>query len=195
MRSILICHPGRCGSHWLLYMLKRLTGLETLPEEPQVPPPEGHIWGTTRRREDIDTLRREMDVIFLLRDPRDVETSMRLYPMIEAADDLLNTMSWYRWYLEQQGTCTVYYEYLWALPLRTIKEAMLDMARYTSWDKIRSALDQESFETRTGRKRGEEDVSHHLRKGVIGDWRNHWDEIKTEAFMARFSKEMSTLGY
>lgn len=201
-KPILICHPGRCGSHWLLNMLKALTGLETLPQEPETIPPEGTIMGTRKQLVVLEPIRNWVYEIFLLRDPRDVETSMRLYDHIvpghftQEADAILEDLGWYRWFLEQKHAWRIVrYEELWLEPLGTLHHLLSTMGYLKSIDDIREVIRIESFERRTGRKPGEEDVTHHLRKGIIGDWVNHWSEEKHTAFMAKFSKEMRQLGY
>jgi sulfotransferase family protein len=51
------------------------------------------------------------------------------------------------------------------------------------------------FESATGRKRGDEDVNAHLRKGIVGDWRNHFTErVKTE-FKKQYGKVLIDTGY
>lgn len=46
-----------------------------------------------------------------------------------------------------------------------------------------------------GRKRGEENVMAHERKGVAGDWRNHFDRQVTQAFKERFATLLISTGY
>ena len=53
-----------------------------------------------------------------------------------------------------------------------------------------------SFESLTGgRKRGVEDPSHHFRKGVAGDWRNHFTPAVTWAFKNRYNHLLQHFGY
>ena len=52
------------------------------------------------------------------------------------------------------------------------------------------------FEARTmGRERGVEDVTSHFRKGMAGDWINHFTREHTEAFHAHFGDLLIRLGY
>jgi hypothetical protein len=51
------------------------------------------------------------------------------------------------------------------------------------------------FENRTGRKRGEEDAGNHRRKGVAGDWRNHFTPRVTEAFKRKYGHHLIDTGY
>jgi hypothetical protein len=52
-----------------------------------------------------------------------------------------------------------------------------------------------SFRNRTGRPQGLEDVHHHLRKGVAGDWVANFDATTLDHFYARTGDLVSDLGY
>lgn len=41
-------------------------------------------------------------------------------------------------------------------------------------DKVERAFEENSFKRLTGRRPGDEDSSRHMRKGVAGDWKNHF---------------------
>ena len=51
------------------------------------------------------------------------------------------------------------------------------------------------FEAATGRRRGEEDVNAHLRKGIVGDWRNHFTERVKAEFKKQYGKLLIDTGY
>jgi hypothetical protein len=52
------------------------------------------------------------------------------------------------------------------------------------------------FEAQTrGRRAGSEDTGSHYRKGVAGDWVNHFDDVHVKAFKERFGGLMPKLGY
>lgn len=204
-KSILICHPGRCGSHWLLNILRKLTGLETLPAWPGTMsiPPEGYILGTREKLANLTAVQDTLDILFLLRDPRDVETSMRLYRFPGNFDGdanaIVNHLGWFRWYLEvhHQRYPVIRFEQLWSDPVTAINSLLAAMGRPIPKEpRLCEILEQESFEVYSqGRTRGQEDTSSHHRKGVIGDWRSHWSSKKTTKFLLRFRKEMRQLGY
>jgi lipopolysaccharide transport system ATP-binding protein len=46
-----------------------------------------------------------------------------------------------------------------------------------------------------GRQRGQEDVTAHERKGIRGDWRNHFTEAVKRAFKERFGELLIATGY
>lgn len=60
---------------------------------------------------------------------------------------------------------------------------------------IQRIVSNNSFEMITGRKPGEEDVSHHFRKGIAGDWKNAFTPRVAEAFRDRFQHDLVRLGY
>lgn len=62
-------------------------------------------------------------------------------------------------------------------------------------ERRRSIVEQCSFERRTGRPRGQEDATKHRRKGVAGDWRNHFTPRVAAAFQARFAEALVASGY
>ena len=58
------------------------------------------------------------------------------------------------------------------------------------------ALEANSFETRSGgRAQGVEDTGSHFRKGVAGDWRNHFGASMKAAFKERFAAHLIRTGY
>lgn len=61
--------------------------------------------------------------------------------------------------------------------------------------KRRIAIEAESFKNRTGRKPGEEMVDAHHRKGVAGDWTNHFSDRVKDAFKERFGQVLIDTGY
>ena len=61
---------------------------------------------------------------------------------------------------------------------------------------IANCLNAASFETLAkGRGAGEEDRGSHFRKGVRGDWREHFDDEIHAAFRARAGAQLTALGY
>lgn len=60
---------------------------------------------------------------------------------------------------------------------------------------IEAAAAAARFETRTGRRRGQEDRTAHERKGVAGDWRNHFTPRLREVFGHRFGSLVHQTGY
>ncbi|HEY1427264.1 MAG TPA: hypothetical protein VGF50_11375, partial [Caulobacteraceae bacterium] len=46
-----------------------------------------------------------------------------------------------------------------------------------------------------GRSRGDEDAASHYRKGLAGDWRNHFADRHVEHFKARYNDLLIKTGY
>ena len=63
-------------------------------------------------------------------------------------------------------------------------------------EQVRQAVVACRFENLTqGRSRGQEDVASHERKGVAGDWRNHFTDLITREFKSRFGSILIATGY
>jgi hypothetical protein len=62
--------------------------------------------------------------------------------------------------------------------------------------RLLSIVHENRFETKTGgRKEGQELVTSHYRKGVAGDWANHFSDAHVDAFKARYNDLLIQLGY
>lgn len=55
--------------------------------------------------------------------------------------------------------------------------------------------ERHSFRRATGRASGEEDVSSFNRKGVAGDWKNHFSDVQHQRFVEIAGKAMEMIGY
>lgn len=62
-------------------------------------------------------------------------------------------------------------------------------------DLISTIVENRSFEKLTGRKKGEENRDTHLRKGVPGDWVNHFEPEHIRVFKDRYNDLLLKLGY
>jgi lipopolysaccharide transport system ATP-binding protein len=61
--------------------------------------------------------------------------------------------------------------------------------------KLHYIVSNNSFSTVTGRERGQENIKSHYRKGISGDWKNHFtDRIKAE-FKTRYGQILINTGY
>lgn len=62
--------------------------------------------------------------------------------------------------------------------------------------RFKKAIRRASFHHRSGgRNRGEEKVDHHYRRGVVGEWREHFTKDENTTFCKRFAHIMEPLGY
>jgi lipopolysaccharide transport system ATP-binding protein len=81
------------------------------------------------------------------------------------------------------------YELLWWVLLRRC-ELPVEAPR------LRTVVESNRFEVLTGgRCRGDEDPNSHERKGVSGDWRNHFSPRVTDEFKARYGALLIAAGY
>jgi len=66
-----------------------------------------------------------------------------------------------------------------------------------SVDLVKKIVQNNSFQSLTDRKRGTEDISSHLRKGVVGDWKNHFnsDHLSLIYSLPYCKKILSGYGY
>ncbi|MBI5934066.1 MAG: sulfotransferase domain-containing protein [Chloroflexi bacterium] len=73
------------------------------------------------------------------------------------------------------------------------------IAEYCEMDISKSRLEEivakNSFSNKAGRKRGEEDASSHYRKGISGDWRNHFSDRLKEKFKQAYGQLLIETGY
>lgn len=73
--------------------------------------------------------------------------------------------------------------------LQTLSEQPINAAR------LDACITRFSFENRTGRRRGEEDVNSFLRKGIVGDWKNRFTREAREVFAHYGGQTLIDLGY
>jgi hypothetical protein len=62
-------------------------------------------------------------------------------------------------------------------------------------DRLRATIDKFSFQKQTGRRAGHEDRADFRRKGVAGDWKNHFGREAAEVFDHHFGDTLVRLGY
>ena len=61
--------------------------------------------------------------------------------------------------------------------------------------RVQEIVDEFSFEKQSGRKAGSENKKSYLRKGVVGDWKNHFSTEACEIFDKYAGKELVLLDY
>lgn len=61
--------------------------------------------------------------------------------------------------------------------------------------RLKQIVVNNSFAKVTGRKPGQEDILAHQRKGIVGDWRNHFTDRVKDAFKQRFGDVLIKTGY
>ncbi len=63
------------------------------------------------------------------------------------------------------------------------------------FEDVKALYDRHSFEKMSGRKRGQEDEGAHLRKGVAGDWKNHFSPRVMARLREASGDLVEALGY
>jgi hypothetical protein len=61
--------------------------------------------------------------------------------------------------------------------------------------RLKATIEKFSMERQTGRKRGEADHTQHMRKGVAGDWLNHFSRDTAQLFNDLMGDALVMLGY
>ena len=62
-------------------------------------------------------------------------------------------------------------------------------------EEIQATLTSHSFENLSGRPKGLEEVRNHYRKGVSGDWKNHFTDVQKHLFKENWGELLVQLGY
>lgn len=89
------------------------------------------------------------------------------------------------------------YEDLMQNDLELLSDLLIDRFRMPfNREKLRKAVESNRFEALSGgRSRGVEDLTAHTRKGVAGDWRNHFTDRIKKAFKTRYGGLLVAAGY
>lgn len=241
MKSILICSPGRCGSHWVCDVLRWYFGLKKQPTyrrgdttlfDLELASPGGRIhlthdspsyWGDAL---DLVT------ILLVVRDPRDVAISAAYYwvmkrdtvdreklkrfwgiepPIDYTLEQTLTLLkrighnpTWWddfhrshNFDLPRWDLCywTVRYEDLPSYfptlvrllaPTEQIDGPALAAAFQRQYEK--------AFLSK-GRTQGDHDPNDFYRRGIVGEWKEHFSALELAGFKARFGPVMELLGY
>lgn len=97
----------------------------------------------------------------------------------------------------EAGEPLIRYEELLENDLEILGRVLLDECRLpASSERLRKAVLANRFDQLTGgRRRGQEDITAHERKGVAGDWRNYFSHAVKRAFKARYGDLLVASGY
>ncbi|NIN67295.1 MAG: hypothetical protein GTO63_21865 [Anaerolineae bacterium] len=97
----------------------------------------------------------------------------------------------------EAGEPLIRYEELLENDLEILGRVLLDECSLpASSERLREAVLANRFDQLTGgRRRGQEDITAHERKGVAGDWRNYFSDAVKQAFKARYGDLLVASGY
>jgi hypothetical protein len=143
-------------------------------------------------------------LIAIHRDGRDVVVSDRYFRQMEARRSVHLRESISRWKEAMEAECrwtqmanffSLSYESLKAAPKETVR-ALLNWLQIKSNDQVIDEMIRcSSFEAVTGRSAGVEDPNSFYRKGVSGDWKNHFTDQDRQLFSQIAGDLLVQMGY
>jgi hypothetical protein len=112
-------------------------------------------------------------------------------------DNWLPSIATFQWSWVASGERLIKYEDLLKNDETILERVLLHHCRLpVERDRFREVVQANRFESWTGgRKRGQEDVGSHERKGIAGDWRNHFTPRVSAAFRSRYGSLLVATGY
>lgn len=132
-------------------------------------------------------------------DPRAVRENLpRFIEYVTTARPSSDGLSWQQHiqdWSDRRHVALLTYEELQQTPVRTLTRVMQDLGVEPDEDIVSLAVDRWSFVNTSGRKRGEEDRTSYQRKGVSGDWVNHFSREAGQVFDAVAGDTLVELGY
>jgi len=142
-------------------------------------------------------------LIAIYRDGRDVVVSDKFYSAqihhhwsLEAsAERWRSAMQAQLDHAEGQGIHSLSYESLHAAGHDEVRKVLGFLGLPSDDRAIDDMLERSSFRATTGRRPGEERQDRFNRKGVVGDWRNHFGEEEKETFKRIAGDILIALGY
>ena len=101
-----------------------------------------------------------------------------------------------QWAFDRPNVVPVSYEELLANPQETLARIIpLHTGEPVVPERLSATIAKYSFQAQTGRKPGAEVRGAFIRKGVAGDWKNHFSREAGEIFDAAFGDVLLRLGY
>ena len=144
-------------------------------------------------------------VVVSQRDPRDVAVSAMFYRKttdLEAAIDVMIQSDYAKWIgswltpverLKVAQCVFTRYELLHSQPIQTLRGIIKELTgEWVSDTRIEEALERQSFENMASQYK---DGGHFMRKGIVGDWRNHFTRDLAQKFNEHLGEFMLEKGY
>ncbi|MFC2029457.1 sulfotransferase domain-containing protein [Chloroflexota bacterium] len=126
---------------------------------------------------------------------QELSVSERIEALLAWSRLLQELEEWYRTPLALK----VKYEELKARPVEQLEDILAWLGLPVKRSVVESAVQKESFATRAGRRPGEESEELPMRKGIIGDWHNHFDSSMITSFKnkhdTRWNRLLVEMGY
>ena len=120
----------------------------------------------------------------------------RVLSLIKSAEFLLSRLEeWFR----TPTALKTRYEQLRSNTVEELERIMNYLGLSCKIDRLQSVVSEHSFMRKSGRNPGEERQDAFLRKGIVGDWKNYFDNACVEAFKreqgGRWNKLLVEMGY
>lgn len=200
----------RSGNTWLLRLLSDCLdcGWNSVngeaPDYPGAQHDADYLLRKTHAHETSDL----RHTIFVYRDPRDVAVSIMYYaqhanlketieklgtPIEKLNVDRYGAMQEAWWY-SGKAAAEVCYTDLHVQPVPTLRNAIRRATGILLPEaKIEAAINRQSF--LNARRRYGESQYHHIRRGIVGDWRNHFDREAGRLMQEQFGELMRDQGF
>ena len=101
-----------------------------------------------------------------------------------------------QWAFGRKNVATVSYEEL-RNDCQSAMTRLLEQhtSKAVDQDRLKNIVANHSFEALSGRKAGTEDPDAFIRKGIVGDWKNHFGTEAAQVFDHHFGETLVKLGY
>lgn len=99
--------------------------------------------------------------------------------------------SWYG----VDGIIECRYEDLISAPVDTLHEINRKLGEKTTRSECSAVVERYSFRNLANRNPGQEQKTSYLRKGIVGDWKNHFSEEAKDVFKTFIGERLVRLGY
>ncbi|MGD9873485.1 MAG: sulfotransferase domain-containing protein [Kiritimatiellia bacterium] len=198
---IQVAEYPKCGGSWVARLIRSYIGIDrkygiTAPVRRHAVV-QTHQLFTPHYRHNIVVIRDPRDVwVSFYFHERYLEGSASLYGFDDEkshAENLLSCMRqkltdpgkstpWFSYadflnsWQGRQGVVWVKYENLQADTAGELTRMIREMGMNPIPDRIAYAVDANRFEKISGREPGQEDVTSHKRKGIVGDWKNYFTQ-------------------
>jgi len=202
----------------------KIANRHALRRDHLIPPPPGYTVSKTHSHptdENIAIIHEAgRPYVVLIRDPRDLVVSWAYYvalpgrtewryeearhlPVPQRIDFYLQhgldeTLNWaVNWQsrIHPQLGLLVRYEELLANTPASMRRVFDHFEIHIGDSQIDRIVEKHSFENVTGRKPGQADAAQFNRKGISGDWRNHFSDAQKSEFKRIAAGRLITLGY
>jgi hypothetical protein len=94
-----------------------------------------------------------------------------------------------------QNMCVIKYENLLIQPEQELERTLSFLKQRANNSSIQRAIRKNSFTSLTNRNPGEQDIESFVRKGIAGDWKNHFTEEAVMVFKKYCGDALIDLGY